>query len=124
MPFIKTINSQPGKFGTHFVEAHEVDLATHVDSLWGDAENLLLLQPLLGIHIADGQGSWEHRRDSGSEEDQSHGYSFSRRNLERGEDTHGLAQQSKTSRFLRCLLSPRGLLQHLASLDLIGFLMS
>lgn len=77
------LTPKPGNCETHFVKAHEVDLATHVDSLRRDTENLLLLQPLLGVHIAYGQGSREHRRNGGREEDQRHGCGFSRRHLER-----------------------------------------
>lgn len=49
-------------------------MPTHIDPLWGDTEDFLFLQPLLCVHDAGGQGSWEHGRDGHGEEDQGHGH--------------------------------------------------
>lgn len=61
-------------------------MPTHVDSLWGDTEDFLFLQSLLSIHVAYGQGSRQHWRDSRGEEDQGHGRSIFWRDL--GEERH------------------------------------
>lgn len=43
---------------SYFVKADEVQLSTHIDSLWADAEDALFLQPPLGVNDSCCQGSW------------------------------------------------------------------
>lgn len=45
-----------------------------INPLWSDAENLLFLQPPLGINGACGQGSRNGRRHSRGEEEEGHGH--------------------------------------------------
>lgn len=54
----------------YFVKANKVDLPTDINPLWADAENLLLLQPPLGINSACCQGSRDSRRHSYGEEEE------------------------------------------------------
>ena len=91
---LKIINLQPGTCSSYFVKAHKVDLPAHIDSLGGDTEDVLPLQPLLCIHDACGQGSWQHGRHSHGEEEQGHGHSISGRDLGRG-GTYRLAWQGQ-----------------------------
>lgn len=72
---------------SYFVKANEVDLPADINPLWSDAENLLFLQPPLGVNGACGQGSRDGGRHSRSEEEEGHGHNI----------CHGLLQMARTT---------------------------
>lgn len=73
----------------YFVKANKVDLPTDINPLWSDAENLLFLQPPLGINSACGQGSGDGGRHSHGEEEEGHSHYFCHRLLQAARATGG-----------------------------------
>lgn len=73
----------------YFVKANKVDLPTDINPLRSDAENLLFLQPPLGINSACGQGSGDRGRHSHGEEEEGHSHYFCHRLLQAARATGG-----------------------------------
>lgn len=65
----------------YFVKANKVDLPADINPLWADAENLLFLQPPLGINSARCQGSRDSGRHSHGEEEEGHSHHICHRLL-------------------------------------------
>jgi len=66
----------------YFVKANKVDLPTDINPLWADAENLLFLQPPLGINSSCCQGSGDSGRHSQGEEEEGHSHHVCHRLLQ------------------------------------------